>query len=146
MHHIKHIVSATLNIKYIQHLYFHSLYTGQRIKTFNILTIIGLILEFHVLRHTRPHLPINLLEMQETLAFSNFQSGWRDLNPRPLDPQSSALPNCATARRRRMATHKEYTTGGVFPKRSRGGVDSSPNAAWTPSSRPSSRSPGHAYR
>ena len=26
-------------------------------------------------------------------------SGWRDLNPRPLDPQSSALPNCATARR-----------------------------------------------
>ena len=26
------------------------------------------------------------------------ESGWRDLNPRPLDPQSSALPNCATAR------------------------------------------------
>ena len=26
-------------------------------------------------------------------------SGWRDLNPRPLDPQSSALPTCATARR-----------------------------------------------
>jgi hypothetical protein len=25
-------------------------------------------------------------------------SGWRDSNPRPLDPQSSALPNCATAR------------------------------------------------
>ena len=25
-------------------------------------------------------------------------SGWRDLNPRPLDPQSSALPSCATAR------------------------------------------------
>ena len=29
------------------------------------------------------------------------QSGWRDLNPRLLDPQSSALPNCATARCRR---------------------------------------------
>ena len=27
-------------------------------------------------------------------------SGWRDLNPRPLDPQSSALPSCATSRRR----------------------------------------------
>ena len=27
-----------------------------------------------------------------------FQSGWRDLNPRPLDPQSSALPSCATTR------------------------------------------------
>ena len=25
-------------------------------------------------------------------------SGRRDLNPRPLDPQSSALPNCATSR------------------------------------------------
>ena len=25
-------------------------------------------------------------------------SGWRDLNSRPLDPQSSALPSCATAR------------------------------------------------
>ena len=25
-------------------------------------------------------------------------SGWRDLNPRPFDPQSNALPNCATAR------------------------------------------------
>ena len=31
--------------------------------------------------------------------FSWFlSSGWRDLNPRPLDPQSSALPSCATAR------------------------------------------------
>ena len=26
-------------------------------------------------------------------------SGWRDSNPRPLDPQSSALPGCATSRR-----------------------------------------------
>src|SRR5438552_17746432 len=26
-------------------------------------------------------------------------SGRRDLNPRPLDPQSSALPGCATPRR-----------------------------------------------
>ena len=25
-------------------------------------------------------------------------SGWRDLNPRPLVPQTSALPSCATAR------------------------------------------------
>jgi hypothetical protein len=27
-----------------------------------------------------------------------YLSGWRDLNSRPLDPQSSALPSCATAR------------------------------------------------
>jgi hypothetical protein len=26
-------------------------------------------------------------------------SGWRDLNPRPLAPKASALPNCATPRR-----------------------------------------------
>jgi hypothetical protein len=25
-------------------------------------------------------------------------SGWRDLNPRPLRPERSALPSCATAR------------------------------------------------
>ena len=30
-----------------------------------------------------------------------YVSGRRDLNPRPLDPQSSALPNCATSRSRR---------------------------------------------
>jgi hypothetical protein len=28
-------------------------------------------------------------------------SGWRDLNPRPLAPKASALPSCATPRRRR---------------------------------------------
>ncbi len=31
-------------------------------------------------------------------------SGRRDLNPRPLDPQSSALPGCATPRRRSNRT------------------------------------------
>src|SRR5579862_8912201 len=31
-------------------------------------------------------------------------SGRRDLNPRPLDPQSSALPSCATSRNRPSAT------------------------------------------
>ena len=29
-------------------------------------------------------------------------SGWRDSNPRPLAPKASALPNCATPRRRRI--------------------------------------------
>ena len=29
---------------------------------------------------------------------TDYQSGRRDLNPRPLDPQSSALPSCATSR------------------------------------------------
>lgn len=33
------------------------------------------------------------------LRFQDFSwSEWRDLNSRPLDPQSSALPNCATTR------------------------------------------------
>ncbi|GAU67826.1 hypothetical protein SSP35_05_03930 [Streptomyces sp. NBRC 110611] len=27
-----------------------------------------------------------------------LQSGWRDLNPRPLRPERSALPSCATPR------------------------------------------------
>ncbi len=30
--------------------------------------------------------------------FSCEESGWRDLNPRPFDPQSNALPSCATTR------------------------------------------------
>ena len=35
---------------------------------------------------------------QDRKTDPDYLSGWRDLNPRPLDPQSSALPNCATAR------------------------------------------------
>ena len=31
-------------------------------------------------------------------GFNVNWSGRRDLNPRPLDPQSSALPGCATPR------------------------------------------------
>ena len=33
-------------------------------------------------------------------------SGWRDLNPRPLRPERSALPSCATAR---LATDVDIT-------------------------------------
>lgn len=32
-------------------------------------------------------------------------SGWRDLNPRPLRPERSALPSCATARKPRFMIH-----------------------------------------
>src|SRR6266403_6000459 len=38
---------------------------------------------------------------QETLTWRSptfLESGRRDLNPRPLEPHSSALPSCATAR------------------------------------------------
>src|ERR1700733_7495822 len=41
---------------------------------------------------------------------SNTQSGWRDLNPRPLRPERSALPSCATPRlkpRQRIAPARE---------------------------------------
>jgi hypothetical protein len=31
-------------------------------------------------------------------ALLTNKSGWRDLNPRPFDPQSNALPSCATPR------------------------------------------------
>ena len=34
----------------------------------------------------------------EIVEFPPFWSDQRDLNPRPLDPQSSALPNCAMVR------------------------------------------------
>src|SRR5438034_5040665 len=40
-----------------------------------------------------------LLAAQRCSFGSEINSGRRDLNPRPLEPHSSALPNCATARR-----------------------------------------------
>jgi hypothetical protein len=51
-------------------------------------------------------------------------SGRRDLNPRPLDPQSSALPSCATSRcwramhdsRYRLA-HASAGTRAAYPPR-----------------------------
>ena len=38
-----------------------------------------------------------------------FLSGRRDLNPRPLDPQSSALPNCAMVRTVRKAPNMKHS-------------------------------------
>ena len=46
----------------------------------------------------RPILEIRMVPKPGSLGTIGFLSGRRDLNPRPLDPQSSALPNCATAR------------------------------------------------
>jgi hypothetical protein len=37
-------------------------------------------------------------DQEKRLSLAVLRSGWRDLNSRPLDPQSSALPSCATAR------------------------------------------------
>ena len=37
---------------------------------------------------------------RETLSLF-FWSEWRDLNPRPLRPERSTLPNCATPRRQK---------------------------------------------
>src|ERR1700677_3318213 len=40
----------------------------------------------------------------------SFESGWRDSNPRPLRPERSALPSCATPRlkpRQRIASARE---------------------------------------
>ena len=41
-----------------------------------------------------------------------FASGWRDLNSRPLRPERSALPSCATARCCFCATERYCTTFG----------------------------------
>lgn len=48
------------------------------------------------LSHVRP--PDEKQKPRNRSNSAAFRSGRRDLNPRPLDPQSSALPNCATAR------------------------------------------------
>ena len=47
-----------------------------------------------------PICPENTKNKAENDSFSAlfFWSEWRDLNPRPLPPQGSALPNCATPR------------------------------------------------
>jgi hypothetical protein len=36
--------------------------------------------------------------LESSLVIQGLKSGRRDLNPRPLEPHSSALPSCATAR------------------------------------------------
>ena len=47
---------------------------------------------------------------QKSRDFDERWSGWPDLNRRPLDPQSSALPSCATARYP-ISTGQENVTG-----------------------------------
>lgn len=42
--------------------------------------------------------PSNRGRLEAAISCFGDESGWPDLNRRPLDPQSSALPNCATAR------------------------------------------------
>src|SRR5699024_6463292 len=65
-------------------------------------------------------------------------SGRRDLNPRPLDPQSSALPNCATSRDRRAHNRLRFlptgTTVSHFRPHSntKGRVRGAPAAASSP--------------
>ena len=46
------------------------------------------------------------------LEFRRFWSDQRDLNPRPLDPQSSALPNCAMVRT--VQKHRERNLAYFF--------------------------------
>ena len=43
-------------------------------------------------------------------------SGWRDLNPRPLRPERSALPNCATPRVQRRQHSRAGRGGGNLPE------------------------------
>ncbi len=46
----------------------------------------------------------------------SHESGWRDLNPRPLRPERSALPSCATPR----VTVRVYRCAIIAPKPRRG--------------------------
>ena len=50
------------------------------------------------------------------LPFQSEESGWRDLNPRPFDPQSNALPNCATARAIQKCNGNRATTPSWRPQ------------------------------
>ena len=53
---------------------------------------------FRWLRHML-FVPLMRWEIKKAeLKFRLELSGWRDLNPRPLRPERSALPSCATAR------------------------------------------------
>ena len=74
--------------------------------------------DYQIISLSQPHaLPTELPEQYEANFFTRtgktcrnicgigryvvgceVKSGWRDLNPRPLDPKSSTLPNCATPR------------------------------------------------
>ena len=56
-------------------------------------------------------------------------SGWRDLNPRPLRPERSALPNCATPRVQRRQHSRAGRGGGNLPEEA--------SVTWAP--RPRSR-------
>src|ERR1700740_3539959 len=38
------------------------------------------------------------MQVRGSFVISVKESGWRDLNPRPLRPERSALPSCATPR------------------------------------------------
>ena len=78
-------------------------------------------------------------------------SGRRDSNPRPLDPQSSALPSCATSRNRSPATRAtDPHTLAQSPRRRRRCRPSATKAAAvaTPclGSRPDEAGPGPAAR
>ena len=44
--------------------------------------------------------------MSEKIKPADYQrvlSGWRDLNPRPLAPHASTLPDCATPRNKKFS-------------------------------------------
>ena len=55
----------------------------------------------------------NAKKKPKQFAFGFFWSEWRDLNPRPLPPQGSALPNCATPRLL-FCNMRDYTITGWF--------------------------------
>ena len=49
-------------------------------------------------QHTRAKTTKNPRTSKERCPGTTHWSGWRDLNPRPLRPERSALPSCATPR------------------------------------------------
>src|SRR5690625_5986580 len=57
----------------------------------------GFRLEYVDMNHDAPPKPRRRCLLQKQTPPS-VMSGWRDLNPRPLRPERSALPGCATPR------------------------------------------------
>jgi hypothetical protein len=78
-------------------------YTCRAFGAITITTLVSTILRVRLSAHTSSALDQRLVLQFERVNEEQIWSGRRDSNPRPLEPHSSALPSCATARRQRSA-------------------------------------------
>jgi hypothetical protein len=77
----------------VERLHLHSTSTGRRRFNRQLRTVtVNLRKKTYPVRCSEPPNTVN------RPAIRHFESGWRDSNPRPLRPERSALPSCATPR------------------------------------------------